>query len=242
MAVTEMLLGERALHGLQGGITYDPQAGLISGNINGAIDREPIGELRERFTKLKARDNLLGAVLARLGADPGARETAAHNAVVRLLADREAVSKIADCYVGAAEKIAQGFGLSATKPDDLATQVIAINTELTSALARAQERITELVNQAAGDSAAAFHDLCLAQDEIAKLKAEVEASTTREKRTDAALRSQMDDTRAAEAYIASLKVKLAESEMERIMAKATAAGMKAALQILECTMREKLRP
>jgi chromosome segregation ATPase len=116
--------------------------------INGETVREPVAPLRALFAKLKARDNLLGDVLTRLGADPGAQSPEANNAVGRLLADREAVSKIADCYVKAAEEIAQGLGLSATKPDELAAQVLAMNTELSSALAKAQERVKELEDDA----------------------------------------------------------------------------------------------
>lgn len=254
----EIILGERAAHPESSIIMFDTQTGTLGGNTPEGVFSESVAPLRDRFTKLKDRDNLLGAVLARLGADPGARETEAHNAVGRLLADREAVSKVADCYVGAAKKIAQGLGLSATKPDELAAQVLAMNTELTSALARAQERITELENQAAGDSAAAFHDLCLAQEENTKLKTKLEDAAREfagridiseaevERQRDAKLEAIMEKNDAIshsaelEAEIAALKVKLATADLDRLMAEATTDGMWTTLKALEHALRSRL--
>ena len=232
MAIVEIILGERPLIAADPGAEQGPAQAPIQysivnegfrATINGEAVFEPVGPLRERFAKLKARDNLLGAVLARLGADPGARETEAHNAVGRLLADREAVSKIADCYVKAAEELAQGLGLSAAKPDELADQVLAMNTELTAALAKAEakrdEAIAEAINECKGRAAA--------EAEVRKLTA--------------ALRSQADDTRAAKAEIEALKLSLEVRELERVLACARVAGLAAELQEFERAMREKLR-
>lgn len=248
MAVIEILLGERTHQGLVGGITFDPNEGLICGVVNGFNDREPVAQLRERFAKLKARDALLGAVLARLGADPGARETEAHNAVGRLLADREAVSKVADCYVGAAKKIAQGLGLSATKPDELAAQVLAMNAELTSALDKTKAKLAEADRGAIEDVAALRQRAQLAEGEVkalaeenARLRAEVKQERGYKLHAMTAADIAISRSADLEAEVQILKGKIGEADFARIMAEATAAGMRTALQHLERVMREKLR-
>ena len=227
MALIEIILGERPAQPGSSIITFDPQTGILAGNTPDGVFSEPVAPLRERFAKLKARDNLLGAVLARLGADPGARETEAHNAVGRLLADREAVSKIADCYVKAAEELAQGLGLSAAKPDELADQVLAMNTELTAALAKAEakrdEAIAEAINECKGRAAA--------EAEVRDLTSALEK-----------VRRELDEERlSTAAKIDTLTRKLAEADLERMLAEARLWGLASQLQHLEVAMREKLR-
>ena len=269
MALIEILLGERTQQGLVGGITYDPNDRLLHGVINGASDREPITELHERFAKLKARDNLLGAVLAKLGADPSARETEAHNAVGRLLSDREAVSKIADCYVKAAEGLAQGFGLSATKPDELAAQVLAMNTELTAELAKAEKRheaddaawgrLADAFSLGTGDPDKITGQLVAMDAELtaalSSSQAEVKALTEENARLRAGVEQERGHklhamtaadiaiSRSAEleAEVRILKAKIAEADLERMLAEARLWGLASELQHLEVAMRKKLR-
>lgn len=223
----EILLGERPIDPRMSIVMYDPMLDIFVGNTPEGVFNEPVAPLRDRFAKLKARDNLLGAVLAKLGADPGARETEAHNAVGRLLADREAVSKIADCYVKAAEELAQGLGLSATKPDELAAQVLAMNTELTAALAKAEakrdEATAEAINECKGRTAAEaeVRDLTSALEKVRRELAEERLSTAAE--------------------ISTLTRKLAEADLERMLAEARLWGLASELQHLEVAMREKLR-
>lgn len=206
----EIILGERA-PGAEAPIQYSVVNEGFRATINGEAVFEPVAPLRERFAKLKARDNLLGAVLARLGADPGARESEAHNAVGRLLADREAVSKIADCYVGAAEKIAQGLGLSSTKPDDLAAQVLAMNTELTAALSSSQVEVKALT------------------EENARLRAEVEQERTAKLRAMTATDIAISRSAELERKIMELKAYLRAAGLNRARAEAKAVGLAAEL-------------
>lgn len=212
MAVTEMLLGERAEHGLANGITYDPQGGLLRGVVNGAIDTEPITQLRERFAKLKARDNLLGAVLVRLGADPGARETEVYSKTGQLLDERAALVKIA-----------RGLGLDGLNVHDLPVQVLAMNTELTAALAKAEakrdEAIAEAINECKGRAAA--------EAEVRDLTSALEK-----------MRAERDEACLG---LGALKLSLEARELERVLACARVTGLAAELQEFERAMREKLR-
>jgi len=212
MAVTEMLLGERAEHGLANGITYDPQGGLLRGVVNGAIDTEPITQLRERFAKLKARDNLLGAVLVRLGADPGARETEVYSEAGRLLDERAALVKIA-----------RGLGLDGLNVHDLPVQVLAMNTELTAALASSKEDVRLLTKREA-----------VLQSGVDLERSEkLQAMTALEK-----MQAERDEARLG---LGALKRQLAEADLERTLAEARAAGLSAELLALEHAMREELR-
>lgn len=227
MAVIEILLGERTHQGLVGGITFDPNEGLICGVVNGFNDREPVAQLRERFAKLKARDNLLGAVLARLELGPNAGEDHAVAVLDRWLADKKAGDVWNDKLCATLTKIAKGLGLrdggAMMKPDELAAQVLTMNTELSSALAKAQEEVKALAQENAN----------------LRSGVELERNYKLQARADASdLRGQRDEM---EAEIQHLKILLTEADLGRIMAEATAAGMRTALQHLERVMREKLR-
>ena len=227
MALIEIIMGEHPdtvdrVDG-QAPIQYSVYNEGFRAKINGEAVFEPVAPLRALFAKLKARDNLLGAVLARLGADPGARETEAHNAVGRLLADREAVSKIADCYVKAAEELAQGLGLSAAKPDELADQVLAMNTELTAALSSSQAEVKALT------------------EENAWIRAEVEQERGHKLHAMTAADIAISRSIELEAEVRILKSKLAEADLERMLAEARLWGLASELQHLEVAMREKLR-
>ncbi len=110
MALIEIIMGEHPdtvdrVDG-QAPIQYSVLNEGFRAKINGEAVFEPVAPLRALFAKLKARDNLLGAVLAKLGADPGARESEAHNVVERVLNAQAAL-----------EKISKGLGL-----DSLATR------------------------------------------------------------------------------------------------------------------------
>jgi len=128
---TERLPGEK-----QEPIQYSVINHLFRANINGEIISEDASLLRDRFAKLKARDHLLGAVLARLREDPGASESTAHNAVNRVLNAQAAL-----------EKIAKGLGLSMGMYDLLASEVLAMNTELTAALSSSQAEVKALTEE-----------------------------------------------------------------------------------------------
>jgi hypothetical protein len=207
----EIILGERA-PGAEAPIQYSIINEGFRATINGEAVFEPVAPLRERFAKLKARDNLLGAVLARLREDPSASESTAHNAVNRVLNAQAAL-----------EKIAKGLGLSMAIYDMLASDVLAINTELSSALSLSQAEVKALA------------------EENARIRAEVEQE--RGQKLHAMTAADIAISRAAEleAEVRILKGKLADADLGRIMAEATAAGMKAALQHLERALAGKLR-
>ena len=223
MAVTEMLLGERAEHGLANGITYDPQGGLLRGVVNGAIDTEPITQLRERFAKLKARDNLLGAVLVRLDADPGAAPEVAHSQIAKLLERHEAERAWANRGWEALEKISKAFGLDDGSPGELAVQVLAMNTELTAALSSSQAEVKALT------------------EENARLRAEVEQKNGHKLHAMTAADITISRSIELEAEVRILKSKLAEADLERMLAEARLWGLASELQHLEVAMRKKLR-
>lgn len=242
--LTEIILGEHTPV-TDASIQYSIVNEGFRATIKGEAVFEPVAPLRERFAKLKARDNLLGAVLARLGLKVSDADQAPE-VVGRMLEDRMGSATWADTFTSAMSKIAKGLGLrdggAMMKPDELAAQVLAMNTEITSALAKAQERITELENQAAGDSAAAFHDLCLAQDEIAKLRAEVEQECGYKLHAWTGLDAAHSRSAELEAEVRILKHSLEVRELERVLACARVSGLAAELQEVERAMREKLRP
>ncbi len=223
MALIEIILGERPASLAYAPIQYSMLDEHFMATVVDEVVKEPVAPMRELFAKLKARDNLLGAVLTQLGADPGAGETEAHNAVGRLLADREAVSKIADCYVKAAEEIAQGLGLSAIKPGELAAQVLAMNTDLSSALSSSQAEVKALT------------------EENARLRAEVEQERGQKLSARTAGDTMASWLAEREAEITSLKHSLEVRELERVLACARVTGLAAELQAFEHAMREKLR-
>ncbi len=226
MAVTEMLLGERAEHGLANGITYDPQGGLLRGVVNGAIDTEPITQLRERFAKLKARDNLLGAVLARLGLKAGDADQAPE-VLGRMLEDRMESATWADILTGAMSTIAKGLGLrdggAMMKPDELAAQVLAMNTELAAALSSSQAEVKALT------------------EENARIRTEVEQERGHKLHAMTAADIAISRSTEMEAEVRILKAKIAEADLERMLAEARLWGLASELQHLEVAMRKKLR-
>lgn len=337
MALIEIILGEHPdtvdrVDG-QAPIQYSVLNEGFRAKINGEAVFEPVAPLRDRFAKLKARDNILGAVLARLELGPNAGEDHAVAVLDRWLADKKAGDVWNDKLCATLTTIAKGLGLrdggAMLRPDELASKVLAMNTELSSALAKAQERIKELEgdaedheaawgeieeflcigehsdgvittikkmqariqmleapplgwaqkkiakvgalvglegadldalhqgvktalakaqerireveNQAAGDSAAAFHDLCLAQKENAQLRAEVAQERAHKLHVEAVLEKVQRERDELETQVQFLKLKLTDADLGRIMAEATAAGMRTALQFLERAMREKLR-
>ena len=299
MAIVEIILGERPPTGVQTPIEYSVLSEDFCTTINGELVREPVGRLRERFAKLKARDNLLGAVLANLGADPGARETEAHNAVGRVLNAQAAL-----------EKISKGLGLDSLATHALPVQVLAMNTELTAALAKAQERVKELEGDAE-DHEAAWGEieefLCVGEhtdsvfDTIKKMQARLssleapplgwvqkkiakvgalmglegadldalhqgvkalQSSSQAEVKAlaeeNARLRAEVEQERGHklhamtaadiaisrstdfEAEVRILKGKMADADLERMLAEARVSGMAAELQALEHALRSRL--
>lgn len=296
----EIILGERPhptlLNESQEPIRYFDRLGTLQLTFDGQTVSEPIAPLRERFAKLKARGELLGSVADRLRA----REFEVYSEVGRLLDEREALAEIA-----------KGLGLDTLAAHALPAQVLAMNTELTAALAKAEERVKELEGDVKGHQEAdeeLEELLCLgehsdgvtatirkmqarirdleapplgwAQKKIAKVGALVglegadldalhqgvkaALSKAEAKRDEAiteaineckgraaaeaevrdltsALRSQMDDTRAAKAEIAALKHSLEVRELERVLACARVTGLAAELQAFEHAMRDKLR-
>ena len=239
MAIIEIILGERFPTGVQTPVEYSVLSEDFCATINGEIVREPVAPLRALFTKLKARDNLLSAVLARLGVDPGARESEAHAAVGRVLDAQSALDPIAklarldvteprkiaewvlsekkaadewtDKLTGALTKIAQGLGLSATKPDDLAAQVLAMNTELTSALSSSQAEVKAFT------------------EENARLRAEVEQERTAKLRAMTATDIAISRSAELERKIMELKAYLRGAGLNRARAEAKAVGLAAEL-------------
>lgn len=255
----EIILGERPhptpLNETQEPIRYFDRLETLQLTFDGQTVSEPIAPLRERFAKLKARDNLLGAVLARLGADPGASESTAHNAVNRVLNAQAAL-----------EKIAKGLGLSMGMYDLLASEVLAMNTELTAALSSSQTEAARLKEQLGGmtnlmqrerASHTAAREEASCQFVGRMNSAEAEAQALAEE--NARLRAEVEQERAAklsamtaadiaisrsaelEAEMRFLKSKATEADLGRIMAEATAAGMRTALQHLERALAAKLR-
>ena len=208
----EIILGERA-PGAEAPIQYSVVNEGFRATINGESVFEPVAVLRERFAKLKARDNLLGAVLAKLGADPGASEGFANLAVGKVLADGEALAKIA-----------QGLGLSGVKHRDLAAQVLAMNTELTAALSSSQAEVKALT------------------EENARIRVEVEQERTAKLRAMTAADIAISRSAELEADVRILKHSLEVRELERVLACARVTGLAAELQEVERAMREKLRP
>jgi hypothetical protein len=226
MAVIEILLGERAPTGVQIPIEYSVLNEDFCTTINGEMVREPVAPLRALFAKLKARDNLLGAVLARLELRPDIESDAVLRRLDRLMDHKKAGDARNDQLCGTLSKIAQGLGLQGEgammKPDELTAQVLAMNTELSSALAKAQERAKEL-------------------EDDARLRAE--AQQERGQKLHAMTAADIAISRSAEleAEVRILKSKIGEAELYRIMAEATAAGMRVALQHLERALAGKLR-
>ena len=212
MALIEIILGERPAQPGSSIITFDPQTGILAGNTPDGVFSEPVAPLRERFAKLKARDNLLGAVLAKLGADPGARESEAHNVVERVLNAQAAL-----------EKISKGLGLDSLATHALPAQVLAMNTELTAALSSSQAEVKALT------------------EENAWIRAEVEQERGHKLHAMTATDIAISRSAELEAEVRILKGKMADADLGRIMAEATAAGMRTALQHLERALAGKLR-
>lgn len=263
----EIILGERPLIAADPGAEQGPAQAPIQysivnegfrATINGEAVFEPVGPLRERFAKLKARDNLLGAVLARLREDPGASESTAHNAVNRVLNAQAAL-----------EKIAKGLGLSMGMYDLLASEVLTMNTELTAALAKAEKRheaddaawgrLADAFSLGTGDPDKITGQLVAMDAELttalSSSQAEVKALTEENARLRAGVEQERGHklhamtaadiaiSRSAEleAEARILKSKLAEADVGRMIAEATAAGMRTALQHLQHAICEKLR-
>jgi hypothetical protein len=123
----------------------------------------------------------------------------------------------------ALEKIAKGLGLSMAMYDLLASDVLAMNTELTAALSSSQAEVKALT------------------EENAQLRAEVEQG--RGQKLRAMIAADIAISRAAEleAEVRILKLSLEVRELERVLACARVTGLAAELQELERAMREKLR-
>jgi hypothetical protein len=212
MAVIEIILGERSTTGVQTPIEYAVLSEDFCTTINGEMVREPVAPLRERFAKLKARDNILAEVCGELGLVDRGQGFLVMKEVQRLLDER-----------GALAEIAKGLGLNALAAHALPAQVLAMNTELTAALSSSQAEVKTLT------------------EENAQLRADVEQERGQKLHAMTAADTAISRAAELEAEVKALTLKLSLAELDAGRANARSAGLSAELDSMWKFIKDKLR-